>query len=85
MAPSPLLHDGGGSNEVGIPPLDLSPPPPLDLRDTAVARVPTNSGVLFPPPSDELEGDGSGDGAVCTLNSSPCCFISFFYCFFVLQ
>jgi hypothetical protein len=32
--------------------------PPLDLRDAAVARVPASSGILFPPPSGELEGDG---------------------------
>jgi hypothetical protein len=42
------------------PPLDLShpPPPPLDPRDAAVARLPASSGVLFPSPSGELEGDG---------------------------
>jgi hypothetical protein len=48
-------------------------PPPLDLRDAAVARVSASSGVLFPPLSDELEGDGPA----CTSNSSPCCLYAF--------
>jgi hypothetical protein len=64
-------NDGGGSDEVGRsfsgseppappPTLDLSPPPPLDLRDAAVARVPTNSGSysLFPPVSSKVMGQG---------------------------
>jgi len=61
--PLPPLHGDGDSDEVGRSSLDLSPSPPpppspLDLRDAAVARVATSSGVLLPPPSGELEGDG---------------------------
>jgi hypothetical protein len=61
--------DGGGFDEVGGPSLDLSPPP-LDLRDVAVARVPASSGVLFLPSSGELEGDGLG---VVLHVFLPCC------------
>jgi hypothetical protein len=40
-----------------------------------VARVPTHSGVLFPPPSSELEGDGPGAVlyAFLLLLFLPCC------------
>ena len=40
-----------------------------------MARVPTSSGVLFPPPSGGLEGDGLGAGAVCTLKPIPLLFV----------
>ena len=42
-----------------------------------VARVPASSEVLLPPPSSELECDGSGAGAVCTSNPSPYCLFVF--------
>ena len=41
------VDDGGGSDKVSGPSLDLRhPPPPLDLRNAVVARVSTSSGVL---------------------------------------
>jgi hypothetical protein len=69
--------NGGNSNEVGRffsgSEPSSSSSPPLDLRDAAVARVPTSSGVLFPPPSGELEGDGLGAVLYVFLLFLPYC------------
>jgi hypothetical protein len=46
-----------------------------------VARVPVSSGVLFPPPFGELEGDGSG----AVLHAFFCCSSRVAMSFFMLE
>ena len=52
------LHTPEGPRESAMTPHDT--PPPLDLRDAALARVSVTSVVLFPSPSSKLERDGLG-------------------------